>query len=119
MPSIHIYTKPLDKTVRDRAALAAHTACRSVIKGPALEQVFHEQNAIYVNGLPATKNEVSVFVEGPELGKENTAELTRNLYAALTEAFGDPGMHFTVVYHVNDHDHVAPDGVLLSERLHK
>lgn len=119
MPLINVMSGKLKKEKKDFIAEKLYACARAVMKAPSIKIFFNEYDVIYDNGIATDTHDFEIIIEGPELNKDQMSSMVKQMQIEIQHILGDPDLNVISVYHVNDHDHISNNGILLSERKSK
>lgn len=117
MPIIHIMGTKLSEEQQDKIAAESFENVFAVLNIPSIKTFFSGFERFYANGNPAEGYQFDVVIEGPDITKEQTEMVTKGIYDSMVSVLEEV-KDVAVVYHVNDHEHVSSNGVLLANRSH-
>ena len=116
MPSIRVYGSRIAADRQADIAAAMTDIMRSTLHVPIIEVFFPVIDGPYTNGKYGGDDYVTLIIEGPDYVPETGNQLCRDLTEAFRKCSGRENCKVSMVYHVNDHDHVGDGGVLLNFR---
>ncbi len=119
MPLINVMCEKLTKETKDIIAEKLYACARQAMKAPSIKIFFNEYDTIYDNGIAVDTQDFEMIIEGPDLSKDQLSAMARQMQIEVQQAMDDPDLNVISVYHVNDHDHISNNGILLSERKSK
>lgn len=115
MPLMEFRTLPLEESRKDDLAAKIYDCVLPYLHIPHIDIYFHEFNRYWQCGRPVSKPAGTFCtIEGPDLPPVKIEEMSAKLTALLRKEMDDDRFYCTLVYHVNDHDHVSLNGELLS-----
>ena len=119
MPLIQVMSGKLKKEKKDMLAEKIYTCARQVMKAPSIKIFFNEYDAIYDNGIAVDTQDFEMIIEGPDLSRDQMSSMVKQMQIEVQKALDDADFKVISVYHVNDHDHISNNGMLLSKRNNK
>ena len=119
MPLINVMSEKLKREAKDIIAEKLYACAHQVMKAPSIKIFFNEYDAIYDNGIAVDTQDIEMIIEGPDLSKDQMSSMVKQMQIEIQTALDDPDLNVISVYHVNDHDHISNNGLLLSERNRK
>ncbi|KPU44886.1 hypothetical protein OXPF_13640 [Oxobacter pfennigii] len=116
MPTLDIRTYPLTKEERHRVSTSLYEVMKEVVGDRVIDIYISAYESFYRKAVDIEEPSALISVLGAiTINRHDFEILTKKVYQEFIKAVNKPDMNVTFSYSLTDQDHLAGNGVLLSD----